>query len=79
MIMEYKNKTCMEKIITSEEKKWNEKVLAITLKIQKEHPELSKYLAEMPVTIPDEKHPDINVTALKDYYESLENLLTKTP
>lgn len=53
----------------------NADILRITLTIQSRFPELSKYIAEMPVTIPDEKHPDINVAALEDYYESLNMLL----
>jgi hypothetical protein len=33
------------------EKELNEKIMVITMKIQKEYPELSKYLNELPVTI----------------------------
>jgi len=56
---------------------WNEKIMAITMKIQKQSPELMKFLGEMPVTIPDEKKPEISVAALKGYYESLKDLLKK--
>jgi len=49
----------------------------ITLKIQETHPELSNFLNEMPVTIPDEKKPHITISILKDYYDSLCNLLKK--
>lgn len=58
---------------TAEE--WNAKILEITLTIQHQFPELSKYMAEMPVTMPDEKHPEITLNNLSGYYESLENLL----
>jgi hypothetical protein len=60
---------------TAEE--WNKKILEITLTIQNQFPELSKYIAEMPVTMPDEKHPEITLKNLSTYYESLENLLKK--
>ena len=45
--------------------------------IQENYPELSKYLNEMPVTIPDESTPEINGMILKQYYESLTDLLRK--
>jgi len=53
----------------------NSKILKITLTIQEKYPELSKYLNEMPVTIPNEKDPEINNKNLKEYYESLTSLL----
>ena len=59
-------------------REWNEKILAITMLIHEKRPELSKYLAEMPITIPDESKPVINIKVLKDYYDSLDNLLTKS-
>ena len=59
------------------EKEFEEAILKITLKITNEYPELSKYLEEMPVTIPATKNPDINIKILEDYYNSLESLLKK--
>ncbi len=53
----------------------NGDILKITLKIQAEYPELTKYLTEMPVTIPNVDSPKINVTTLSEYYESLKILL----
>ena len=41
------------------EKEWNSKILKITLQISEQYPELSKYLEEMPVTIPVDKKPEI--------------------
>jgi hypothetical protein len=52
-------------------------ILKITIKIKTQYPELSKYLEEMPVTLPDTKNPEINVKILQDYYNSLESLLKK--
>ena len=54
----------------------NEKIMAITMQIQNEFPELSKYLNEMPVTIPTEENPEINTKVLNNYYESLLRMLT---
>lgn len=41
------------------EKELNAKILMKTMTIQKKYPELSKYLEEMPVTIPNKAHPNI--------------------
>lgn len=57
------------------EKKINKKILKITLKIKEQFPELSKYILEMPVTIPNIENPGMNSKALQDYYGSLEVLL----
>lgn len=59
------------------EKELNDAILNITILIKSKFPELSKYIEEMPVTIPDEKDPDITTKALKEYYDSLEALLKK--
>jgi len=58
------------------EKQINEKILAITMKIQGKYPELSNYLNELPVTIPIENDPEINTKVLNDYYESLVKLIS---
>ena len=55
----------------------NEKIMAVTMQIQETHPELSKFLDEMPVTIPNENKPQINTKVLQDYYESLKNILNE--
>ncbi len=55
----------------------NADILKITLLIRKEYPELSKYIAEMPVTIPNKESPEINAKMLTDYYESLKVMMTK--
>lgn len=59
------------------EKELNEAILNITVKIRNEYPELSKYLNEIPLTIPDVSSPEINTKILTEYYESLENILKK--
>ena len=60
------------------EKELIEKILAKTVEIQQNHPELSEFLNEMPVTIPNESNPEINIKILKDYYESLQQILKKS-
>lgn len=59
------------------EKDLNSKILKITMTIKEQYPELSKYLEEMPVTIPDEKNPEITLKNLKAYYDSLNSVLDK--
>lgn len=59
------------------EQELNQDILAITMRIKDEFSELSKYIEEMPVTIPDVAHPEITSTNLKAYYDSLDQLLKK--
>lgn len=59
------------------EEELNADILKITMIIQEKFPELSKYIAEMPVTIPNVAIPEINRKTLTDYYDSLNNLLKK--
>ena len=58
------------------ENDWNAKILKTTMMIMDKHPELSKYLEEMNVTIPDDKNPEITLQNLKEYYDSLRSLLS---
>lgn len=53
------------------EKQLNAEILEMTMKIQEQFPELSKYIAEMPVTIPNAVSPEINIKTLQEYYDSL--------
>lgn len=57
------------------EKDLDTAILKITLEIKEKYPELSKYVLEMPVTIPTIENPEVNRKALQDYYNSLEALL----
>ena len=59
------------------EKQLNDDILKITLLIQEKHPELSKYITEMPVSNPDIENPEINIEHLTNYYESLATILKK--
>lgn len=57
------------------ENELNLDILTMTLKIRTLHPELSKYILEMPITIPNKANPEMNKKNLTDYYNSLEELL----
>ncbi len=59
------------------EKEINAKILKITMTIKNQYPELSKYIEEMPITVPDEKNPEITLTNLNMYYDSLNSILNK--
>lgn len=73
----YEQSLDMTLIKEEAEKDLNLKILEITLKIQDQYPELSKYIEEMPVTIPDEKKPEITQKNLKTYYDTLNDVLNK--
>ncbi|HWY37821.1 MAG TPA: hypothetical protein VNY73_04640 [Bacteroidia bacterium] len=59
------------------EKDLSLKILNITMLIKDQYPELSKYLEEMKVTIPDKSSPEITKRSLEAYYDSLNALLSK--
>ena len=58
------------------EKELNAAILQKTLMIQEKFPELSKYIEEMPITIPVD-NSQITLKNLTDYYNSLDNLIEK--
>jgi len=57
------------------ERDLNLKIMQITTEIRDHFPELTKFLEEMPVTVPDEKDMDITLKSLKSYYDSLNSVL----
>ncbi len=59
------------------EEEINAKILKVTMVIHENYPELSKYLNEMPITIPIDRNPKMNVKNLEKYYDSLVNLFRK--
>ena len=61
----------------TEEQEVIDKIIASTTQIQEKYPELSKFLGEMPITIPNENNPKINISILKEYSESLIQILKK--
>ncbi|MES2513668.1 MAG: hypothetical protein V4580_05960 [Bacteroidota bacterium] len=54
-----------------------ERIMAINALIKEKHPELMPFLDEMPVTIPNDKDPHLNLKVLKEYSDSLFDLLKK--
>ena len=59
------------------EKEIIEAISKLTIEIRDKYPEMAKYLNEMAVTNPDNEHPDVNMKALNDYYESLKMMIDK--
>ena len=57
------------------EKQLNYDILETTRTIAEKHPELSKYIEEMPVKILYTGDTEINNLSLRDYHESLESFL----
>ncbi len=58
-------------------KEINSDILKLTLLIQDNYPELSQFIEEMPVTIPNQSKPEISPNFLLDYYNSLNEIVTK--
>lgn len=55
----------------------NISIMKTTTVIEEHFPELSEYIVEMPVTIPDSANPVISTETLTGYRDSLKVLLTK--
>lgn len=53
------------------ERRINSHILNITMLIMNKYPELSKYIEEMPITIPTDSNPEITLRKLQDYFDSL--------
>jgi hypothetical protein len=59
------------------EKKLYSDILKITLEIQEKYPELIKYLNEMQDTLPESGKTSLDIAALKEYRDSLKNIVLK--
>jgi len=57
--------------------KLEQDIINITMKIHMEFPELSKYISEMPIKISGIETSEIYSINLKQYYNSLEELLVE--
>jgi len=55
----------------------NDDILKITLMIREKCPELSTYISEMPVTVPNVESPEINAKILQDYLDSLNAIFNR--
>jgi hypothetical protein len=56
---------------------WEEDIANITLKIHNEFPELSKYIDEMPDSFTRDDNDEIATKNFKEYYNSLEELISE--
>lgn len=54
---------------------WEEDILNITMKMQNEFPELSKYLSEMPQNFSGNDKDVINIRNMEAYYNTLADVL----
>ncbi len=54
---------------------WNQDILRITMEIDQKFPELTKYINEIPVKIPEKDNKRINTKNLEDYYFSLVDIV----
>ena len=52
-------------------------IVNITMKMQKEFPELSKYIKEMPSDFSGKGDDEINIKSLKEYHNSLVEMFEK--
>jgi hypothetical protein len=59
------------------EKQLDQQILNITMMIQTNFPELSKYIPEMPIKISYASGTEINIKNLEDYYNSLKEFVNK--
>ena len=57
------------------ENELNAEILEMTMIIQEKFPELSKYIAEIPISIRNEAMPEISLQVLEEYYETLQTLV----
>ncbi len=69
------NKQVYLQTIMSDLKSILNEISDITFTIEKDYPELYKYLDEEPITIPAFKHPNMNKQLMKNYLEGLKQVL----
>jgi hypothetical protein len=55
----------------------NDEIIFITKKIRELHPELLKFISEIPVQINNYENKEVDLKQLQDYYNSLVLFLTK--
>lgn len=52
-------------------------VITLTTSIEVNYPELYAMLDENPMTIPTEIHPDMSISVMEEYLESLKQILRR--
>lgn len=53
----------------------NDRITKLTNIIQEKYPEFDQFIGEMPITIPNDPSPQVNIGMLQDYYDSLCQIL----
>lgn len=53
----------------------NNEIIKVTMNIEKTYPELAKYISELPISTSDESDSVFDKEALKEYLDSLNNLI----
>ena len=71
--MEDLNQQCAD--FTPSEKALNMKIMKKIMMIRENYHELTKYLSEMPITIPCHETPEVREKQLEEYLESLDHLV----
>ena len=71
--MEDLNQQCSD--FTPREKELNNQIMKKIMMIRENYHELTKYLSEMPITIPCHETPEIREKQLVEYLESLNELV----
>ena len=59
------------------EKTLTDRIMAITQLLNEKYPELVQFIPEMTQTNPDQKDPDINRKTLREYYDSIIQMIKK--
>jgi hypothetical protein len=59
------------------QKEITDAIAKLTIEIRERYPEISKYINEMPVTNPDQEHPQMSDELLNEYYDTLRDLVDK--
>jgi len=50
-------------------------IITLTTSIEVNYPELYRSLNENPITIPSKRHPEMTISVMEDYLESLKDIL----
>lgn len=54
-----------------------DRITKMTNLIQEKYPEFGEFIGEMPITIPNDPSPQVNIRMLQDYFDSLCQILKK--
>lgn len=72
-----KMKAFYKNVSMRKELEWTLKIWEISLKLEDQEMEFSKYIEEMPLIVPNAKNPEIALKKLERYYDSLKLILNE--